>query len=160
MLVVRSDPQGGDKLTLTVPDSDKCNAVQPTPAVDSVSPVDVEPSHDSDDQTVSASPVTPVTITHFQRAENGTLEKKTLRECVNPFMQSPSPCVSPRVRTTASTNPFVVDGTSGGSNPFLLRLASPIPTIRNAPSTAAVESLKPIGNEPVRKMHPRFLSEV
>ena len=113
--------KGGDKLTLAVPESERLSAASPGVDPNMASPQSTSLSLASSEQSSSDSPTTPVTITHFQQSDAGTLEKKTVPECNNPFLFAPT---SPALRAASSKNPFATDPTHS-NNPFLLRLASP-----------------------------------
>lgn len=112
---------GGDKLTLAVPESERMSAASPGVDPNMASPQSTSLSLASSEQSSSDSPTIPVTITHFQQSDAGTLEKKTVPECNNPFLFAPA---SPALRAASSKNPFATDPTHS-NNPFLLRLASP-----------------------------------
>ena len=145
--VVPWNSKGGDKLTLTIPESDR-TAASPVPAlrVDVVAPA-VSPASNS--ASSEECPLTPVTMTHFQQSENGHLELKTVPESNNPFTKgSPSggggggsAAVAPPL---SSKNPFITDEQCG-SNPFLLRMASPVlertcspPVVSEAPLSVEI----------------------
>ena len=105
-------------------------------------------SSNNNDQNSAKPPSTPVTLTHFQQMETGTLEKKTIPESNNPFKNSAAD--STELETGLSKNPFVVETHS--NNPFLLRLTSPLLSNR-AP-------LRPIANEqPVENSSAHSVSE-
>ena len=123
----------------------------------------------SDVAAVGVVPLTPVTMTHFQQTDNGTLEKKTVPESVhNPFRNSPMPAL----RATPSKNPFVMESTlsphqpqqqyHNSSNPFLLRVASPLMSRTNtkSPTTEpgpAVDSVQPVCSAVFHFTHILFL---
>ena len=81
---------------------------------------------------------TPVTLTHFQQMETGTLEKKIISESSNPFKNATAD--STELRTGFSNNPFVVEPRS--NNPFLLRLSSPL--LNNRTTLQPIASEEPI----------------
>ena len=157
-------------MTLTVPEP--CDRPAPTsapsapsaPALAAATAVDTTPASSpasASGQDPSAA-MDPVTITHFQQAENGTLERKTVPEVHsaphNPFRNSPAASPALRVPTTAAPspkNPFAsMDhhqhshhyhaSPLPSNNPFLLRLASPILNNRTGSPTIHLASDPPI----------------
>jgi len=119
---------GGDKLTLPVSESDRASASSSPSGVDVVTPHLATSSPVSNGGAISEQkcPSSPVTMTYFQQSENGDLERKTVPEAANnnPF-SSPSPA-SCSAAPSSSKNPFLNEEHCSSSNPFLLRLASPV----------------------------------
>ena len=120
--------KGGDKLTLPVSESDRASASSSPSGVDVVTPHLATSSPVSNGGAISEQkcPSSPVTMTYFQQSENGDLERKTVPEAANnnPF-SSPSPA-SCSAAPSSSKNPFLNEEHCSSSNPFLLRLASPV----------------------------------